>query len=123
MEDREEEKILLEEKELEAGRILVMYDNEQRLGDVVIHIEELDERKLVINEMNANGYNYTEKPDMNSMFVLDFLLRSAASFGETNFATSIETTFPDFFDFFKSRGFKTDDAHAFGPMNLIVHYI
>ena len=37
-------------------------------------------------------------------------------------AGEIVTAFPDFFDFFKARGFAADDTHAFTPMSTIVRY-
>ena len=62
------------------------------------------------------------KPDPMTTFVLDTLMRSAASFGETNGMNHIRTAFPDFFDFFKQRGFAVAEDHAEAPMSLIVHY-
>ena len=37
-------------------------------------------------------------------------------------ADAIATCFPDFFGFFKARGFTVDEEHAFTPMSTIVRY-
>lgn len=49
-------------------------------------------------------------------------MRSAASWGEDHGADAIATCFPDFFGFFKARGFTVDEEHAFTPMSTIVRY-
>ena len=49
-------------------------------------------------------------------------MRSAASWGEDHGAEAIATCFPDFFSFFKARGFTVDEEHAFTPMSTIVRY-
>ena len=49
-------------------------------------------------------------------------MRSAASYGENFGADRIETAFPDFFGFFKARGFDCDETHAFTPLSTIVRY-
>ena len=49
-------------------------------------------------------------------------MRSAASWGEDHGAEAIATCFPDFFGFFKARGFTVDEEHAFTPMSTIVRY-
>ena len=63
-----------------------------------------------------------EKPDAETVFVLDTLLRAAASFGEVHGARRIRTAFPDFYDFFRLRGFEALEQYAEAPMEAIVHY-
>ena len=103
MAEKTEEAALLAKTEgaPDNGRVLVMTDGEETLGYV----------------------DFTKaKPDPMTTFVLDTLMRSAASFGETNGMNHIRTAFPDFFDFFKQRGFAVAEDHAEAPMSLIVHY-
>ena len=109
MAEKTEEAALLAKTEgaPDNGHVLVMTDSEETLGYVVVALED----------------DFTKaKPDPMTTFVLDTLMRSAASFGETNGMNHIRTAFPDFFDFFKQRGFAVAEDHAEAPMSLIVHY-
>ena len=121
MEDREREKSLLGDLPTPGGepRALCMKDKSGELGYALV---ELLGEKLRILKLEAAGYAPAQKPQGEAAFVLDTLLRSAASYGETFGASEIETAVPDFHGFFKARGFKTDEAHAYGPMSLIVRY-
>ena len=121
MADREREKELLAAVEgagLEA-RVLAMTDRGEELGTVAV---ELRDGTLHILQMRAGEYDFSRKPQGEEAFILDTLLRSAASWGENFGAGEIVTAFPDFFDFFKARGFAADDTHAFTPMSTIVRY-
>lgn len=121
MKDRDQELELLS-KVPEAGkeaRVLAMMERGQRLGWVAL---ELEGNVLRILKMNAQGYDASRKPQGDEVFILDSLMRSAASYGETFGADRIETAFPDFFDFFCVRGFDCDKSHAFTPMSTIVKY-
>lgn len=121
MVDREREKELLAAVE-GAGpeaRVLAMTDREEELGTVAV---ELRDGTLHILQMRAGEYDFSRKPQGEEAFILDTLLRSAASWGENFGAEEIVTAFPDFFDFFKARGFAADDTHAFTPMSTIVRY-
>ena len=121
MADREREKELLAAVE-GAGpeaRVLAMTDRGEVLGTVAV---ELRDGTLHILQMRAGEYDFSRKPQGEEAFILDTLLRSAASWGETFGAGEIVTAFPDFFDFFKARGFASDDSHAFTPMSTIVRY-
>lgn len=121
MADREREKELLAAVE-GAGpeaRVLAMTDREEELGTVAV---ELRDGTLHILQMRAGEYDFSRKPQGEEAFILDTLLRSAASWGENFGAGEIVTAFPDFFDFFKARGFASDDTHAFTPMSTIVRY-
>lgn len=121
MADREREKELLAAVE-GAGpeaRVLAMTDRGEELGTVAV---ELREGTLHILRMRAGEYDFSRKPQGEEAFILDTLLRSAASWGENFGAGEIVTAFPDFFDFFKARGFAADDTHAFTPMSTIVRY-
>lgn len=121
MADREREKELLAAVE-GAGpeaRVLAMTDREEELGTVAV---ELRDGTLHILQMRAGEYDFSRKPQGEEAFILDTLLRSAASWGENFGAEEIVTAFPDFFDFFKARGFAADDTHAFTPMSTIVRY-
>ncbi len=121
MEDREREKERLSGLDLGGGapRVLCMKDRGEELGFAAV---ELRGETLRILKLEAAGYDPGEKPQGEQVFILDTLLRSAASYGETFGAQAIETAFPDFFGFFKARGFEMDGEHAFGPMSLIVKY-
>ena len=121
MQDRDEEKQLLAgvPGAEENARILIMKDGDETLGWATAEIKE---QALVILKLTAGAYDCTHKPGMEEVFVLDTLLRAAASYGANNGCDRIETAFPDFYDFFKLRGFSTDTAHAFTDMSTIVHY-
>lgn len=121
MADREREKELLAAVE-GAGpeaRVLAMTDRGEELGTVAV---ELRDGTLHILQMRAGEYDFSRKPQGEEAFILDTLLRSAASWGENFGAGEIVTAFPDFFDFFKARGFASDDSHVFTPMSTIVRY-
>lgn len=121
MADREREKELLAAVE-GAGpeaRVLAMTDRGEELGTVAV---ELRDGTLHILQMRAGEYDFSRKPQGEEAFILDTLLRSAASWGENFGAGEIVTAFPDFFDFFKARGFAADDTRAFTPMSTIVRY-
>lgn len=121
MEDRENERALLEGLPVlgDAPRVLLMKDRGEPLGYAAV---ELWEGALRILKLEAAGWDGARKPQGEEAFILDTLVRSAASYGETFGAGEIETAFPDFSGFFKARGFETDEARAFGPMSLIVKY-
>ena len=123
MAEKTEEAALLAKTEgaPDNGRVLVMTDGEETLGYVVVALED---DTLVFYGFSVSGQtDFTKaKPDPMTTFVLDTLMRSAASFGETNGMNHIRTAFPDFFDFFKQRGFTVAEDHAEAPMSLIVHY-
>lgn len=118
MEDRAEERKLLEEAGVD-GRILLMKDGGESVGWVAVSLEE---NTLHICHFSVKGYDFSEKPQGETVFILDTLMRSAASYGEDHGANKIVTDFPDFFHFFQDRGFEADQSHAFTPMNTIVHY-
>lgn len=121
MEDRDQEGKLLAEVE-NAGseaRVLAMRERGETLGWVAL---ELDGGALRILRLAAEGFDFSRPPQGEEVFVLDSLVRSAASYGETFGADRIETAFPDFFGFFQARGFEQDELHAFTPMNTIVKY-
>lgn len=101
------------------AKILAMTDRSELMGWVAV---ELADSVLRILKFTVGDYDFSEKPNIEQTFVLDTLMRSAASYGENFGADSIETTFADFYGFFKARGFETDDNHAFTPMSTIVHY-
>ena len=123
MAEKTEEAALLAKTEgaPDNGRVLVMTDGEETLGYVVV---ALADDTLVFYGFSVSGQTDSTKakPDPMTTFVLDTLMRSAASFGETNGMNHIRTAFPDFFDFFKQRGFAVAEDHAEAPMSLIVHY-
>lgn len=101
------------------AEILEMTDRGESMGWAAV---ALDGDVLRIIKLTAGEYNFSDKPDMEQTFILDTLVRSAASYGETFGADSIETAFTDFYGFFKARGFECDDTHAFTPMTTIVRY-
>lgn len=83
---------------------------------------QLNGTALQILKLTAGDYDFSDKPNAEQTFILDTLMRSAASYGETFGADRIETAFADFHGFFKARGFDTDDNCAFTPMSTIVRY-
>ena len=119
--DREKAICLAAEGADAESRVLVMTDGAEELGYVVVSLRA---DVLFIHQFNLGGKTdfSAEKPGMEEIFILDTLMRSAASFGETNGANHIKTTFPDFHSFFKLRKFDVDDTHAETPMSTIVHY-
>lgn len=121
MEDREREQALLQEAgaQGDGARVLLMTDRGEELGHVAVVLQK---NVLRMVRFSVSGYDFSEKPQGDAVFILDALMRAAASYGETNGAGKLETTFPDFYDFFRLRGFQTDETHAFGPMSLIVKY-
>ena len=117
--DREKELLAAVEGAGPEARVLAMTDRGEVLGTVAV---ELRDGTLHILQMRAGEYDFSRKPQGEEAFILDTLLRSAASWGENFGAGEIVTAFPDFFDFFKARGFASDDSHAFTPMSTIVRY-
>ena len=113
-----EEELLraIEEKESNA-RVLLMTDGGSPMGFVAVDIlkDTLRMLKFVVYEQE----NISE---MEKTFFLDTLMRSAASYGETNGADKLATVNSEMNEFLKKRGFQTDDSHAIAPMSLIVHY-
>lgn len=123
MQERDREEAICRETpgaDAEA-RVLMMTDGETELGYTVVGVRE---NTLTIYGFCVNGRSdfSAEQPDFEAVFILDTLMRSAASYGETNGADKIETTFPDFFDFFKKRGFTVLESSVETPMSTIVHY-
>ena len=121
MQDREREREIL--KGIKGAgpqaRVLAMCERGQTLGTAAL---ELEGAVLRILQLTAEDYDFSEAPRGETVFLLDSLMRSAASYGENFGAVSIETAFPDFFGFFRARGFDCDDTHAFTPMSTIVKY-
>ena len=105
MENREEERKLLDAAGVE-GRVLSMKDGGQEVGYAIV---DLQEGTLLLRKLAAKGYDFTQRPQGEELFILDTLMRSAASWGEDHGAEAIATCFPDFFGFFKARGFTVDE--------------
>lgn len=99
--------------------MLEMKDGAVTLGLVALKIEA---DTLILLKLSVNGYNIKEKPNAEQLFILDSLVRSAASYGESLGAKLIETSFPDFYDLFKRMGFDVDEKHAYTKMDTIVKY-
>lgn len=121
MEDRERERAILNEIEGagEEARVLAMCERGNTLGTAAV---ELEDGVLRILSLKAEGYDFSKAPKGETLFILDSLMRSAASYGENFGADRIETAFPDFYGFFRARGFDSDETHAFTPMSTIVRY-
>lgn len=121
MQDQEQERAILDGIDCAGpeARVLAMCERGDTLGTAAV---ELDGGVLRILRLTAEGYDFSEAPKGETVFILDSLMRSAASYGENFGADHIETAFPDFFGFFKARGFDSDDTHAFTPMSTIVKY-
>lgn len=101
------------------ARVLLMEDRGEPVGWTAV---KLDRGVLRILKLSAVGYDFSRKPQGEEVFILDTLMRSAASYGENFGAAFIETSFPDFYGFFAARGFDADSTHAFTPMSTIVKY-
>ena len=121
MENRAQEKEILAQVSGAGAdaRVLAMCERGSVLGWVAL---ELEAGALRILRLHAEGYDGSQAPQGEEVFILDSLMRSAASYGETFGADRIETAFPDFFGFFQARGFECDDTHAFTPISTIVKY-
>lgn len=121
MKDEERERDILERLGAAGpeARVLAMCERGQTLGTAAL---QLDGTVLRILELAAEGYDGSRAPQGEEIFILDSLMRSAASYGETFGADRIETAFPDFFGFFHARGFDCDETHAYTPMSTIVRY-
>ncbi|RKJ40409.1 hypothetical protein D7X94_07915 [Acutalibacter sp. 1XD8-33] len=116
----EEQEILAQiENAGPEARVLAMCERGALLGWAAL---ELEGEILRILQIYAEGYDFSRKPRGEEVFILDSLMRSAASYGENFGANQIETAFPDFYGFFKVRGFDCDEKHAFTPMCTIVKY-
>lgn len=101
------------------GRVLVMTEGNEELGTVALKIVD---RKLVIIKFSlANNCDF-ENLSMEEEFFIDTLMRSAASYAETNGANFIETETNEYNKFFAKKGFEILDTHAFAVMSKIVHY-
>lgn len=96
-----------------------MTDGAETLGNVIVAVEK---GELRILRFVLEGYGMGAPPDMEQIFILDSLMRAAASYGENNGAVHITLTFPDFYDFFKKRGFQEEDGVVGTPMSTIVQY-
>ena len=103
----------------ENARILAMTERGALLGWVAV---ELEDKVLRILKLSADGYSFTDPPAGEEVFILDTLMRSAASYGEDKGANFIETAFPDFHRFFASRGFSVNETSASTPISTIVKY-
>ena len=121
MQDREQERDLLKQVEAagENARILAMTERGTLLGWVAV---ELEDKVLRILKLTAGEYDFASPPAGEEVFILDTLVRSAASYGENFGANFIETAFPDFHRFFATRGFSVSDTNVSTPMSTIVKY-
>lgn len=118
--EQKRQEILNREKIKNADAVvLAMNDGAGDLGYAVINIEK---DIIYILKLCADGYHFENRPDAGQVFVLDSLLRAAASYGETFYAQYIETTFSDFYDFFRLRRFDVSGGICKGSVSLIVKY-
>ena len=121
MQDKEQEKELLKQVDTagENARVLAMTERGATLGWAAVEIED---KVLRILKLSAGEYDFTLPPGGEENFILDTLVRSAASYGEALGANFIETAFPDFHRFFAVRGFSVGDTNVSAPMSVIVKY-
>ena len=117
MSDRlEEEKILAPFAEkTEQARVLEMTEQEKILGWVAVDLEK-STLKMLKFCVNAES-------DLEKSFYLDYLMRSAASYGEVKGADELQVTDVEQLAFFQKKGFEIVGDAACAPMSLIVHYI
>lgn len=102
-----------------GAKVLEMTERGESLGHVAVQLEG---QVLHLLRFFVKNYDFSQRPDAETVFFLDTLMRSAASFGETHGANRIEVDFPDFFDFFRLRGFQSGEKGPMAPMSLIVSY-
>lgn len=121
MQDRGRERTLLKSWNInDAGpRVLAMTERGQELGLAAVKV---DGHTVYLLRLCAGEYDFTEPPQEEQAFVLDTLIRSAASYGETFGACLVKAVFPDFFEFLKIRGFHEEEGILAAPMNYFVHY-
>lgn len=103
----------------ENARILAMTERGNLLGWVAVEVEE---KVLRILKLSAGEYDFASPPAGETNFILDTLVRSAASYGEDKGANFIETAFSDFHRFFAARGFSVGETNVSTPMSTIVKY-
>lgn len=103
----------------ESARVLAMTERGEMLGWVAVEIED---KVLRILKLTAGEYDFASPPEGEVNFILDTLMRSAASYGEDKGANFIETSFPDFHRFFAARGFSVGETNVSTPMSTIVKY-
>ncbi|MDO4459614.1 MAG: hypothetical protein Q4C42_05950 [Clostridia bacterium] len=117
MKDKDREKDLLLKAEVngDSSCVLELSDSNESFGYVIVDINDEDLR--IHDFVLGENVSETEKK-----FFLDFLMRAAASYGENRNAKRIITVRNSWNDFLKTKGFETDENHAFAPMSLIVHY-
>lgn len=96
-----------------------MQEGGKSLGQAIVSVEG---DTVFLHQMEVDGFQKEQAPDMMQAFVLDSLLRAGVSYGEHHGARKVETCFPDFFQFFEKHGFETDETHAYGPVSLIISY-
>lgn len=116
MSDRETEKKLLDgiENKSENARVLEMTEQGNSLGWVAVD--------LIGSTLKMLEFHVEAQSDMERVFYMDTLMRSAASYGETKGADQLVSIATEWNDFFAKRGFRTDEEGAYAPMSLIVHY-
>ena len=100
MENREEERKLLDAAGVD-GRVLSMKDGGQEVGYVIV---DLQEGTLLLRKLAAKGYDFTQRPQGEELFILDTLMRSAASWGEDHGAERHRHLLPGLFRLFQGPG-------------------
>ena len=103
----------------ESARVLAMTERGEMLGWVAVEIED---KVLRILKLTAGEYDFASPPVGETNFILDTLVRSAASYGEDKGANFIDTSFPDFHRFFAARGFSVGETNVSTPISTIVKY-
>ncbi len=83
---------------------------------------EIIEKRLIILEFDLLNSCDFDNLNLEEEFFVDSLMRSAASYGETNGADFIELKSNTYNKFLAKKGFTVTDTHAFAPMSLIVKY-
>ncbi len=96
-----------------------MDENGSELGWVSLKI---DGETLVIIKFELTGGFDINNLDMEQVFFLDSLMRSAASYGEVHGAVDIKTADNAYNAFLAKKKFLTDEQGAFILMSEIVKY-
>lgn len=119
MQDGDRKRELLSAYPTLSGRmdVIVMAEKEEEFGTAVLCVDGSVVRILSIT---VNGQE-PESYDMMGKMVADSLLRSAASYGETNGAERIEAYLPKLERFLETKGFVKTDTCMATPMSTIVH--
>lgn len=100
-----------------SGNVLVIKDGGQELGYIVI---DIDHSVLRLQSLYLE-HGTLETLDAQAALYVDFLMRSAASYGANHGAFRVENTIAPLHDFFITKGFSMEHGVCSIPIHRIVH--